>query len=98
MTKHQQINAQFARDQGMVMLAFPGNKRIAAFCSGQLQKTCAAAAHDRDFFNMLMAQYADAGLRGKGFLELPDQRAYWLGRARSVRPNGTKPAGRADGT
>lgn len=31
-------------------------------------------------------------------LELPDQRAYWLGRARSVRPNKTKPAGRADGT
>ena len=30
--------------------------------------------------------------------EMPDQRAYWLGRARSVRPNGTKPAGRADGT
>lgn len=29
---------------------------------------------------------------------VPDQRAYWLGRARSVRPNGTKPAGRADGT
>ena len=30
--------------------------------------------------------------------ENSDQRAYWLSRARGVRPNGTKPAGRADGT
>ena len=40
----------------------------------------------------------NSAVRLSGGTELPDQRAYWLSRARSVRPNGTKPAGRADGT
>ena len=48
--------------------------------------------------DVLIRKAENSAVRLSGGTELPDQRAYWLGRARSVRPNGTKPAGRADGT
>lgn len=52
-----------------------------------------AAAYD-----VLIRKAENSAVRLSGGTELPDQRAYWLSRARSVRPNGTKPASRADGT
>lgn len=51
-----------------------------------------AAAYD-----VLIRKAENSAVRLSGGTELPDQRAYWLGRARSVRPNGTRPASRADG-
>lgn len=52
----------------------------------------------RAAYDVLIRKAENSAVRLSGGTELPDQRAYWLGRARSVRPNGTKPAGRADGT
>lgn len=52
-----------------------------------------AAAYD-----VLIRKAENSAVRLSGGTELPDQRAYWLGRARSVRPNGTRPVGRADKT
>ena len=49
-------------------------------------------------YDVLIRKAENSAVRLSGGTELPDQRAYWLGRARSVRPNRTKPAGRADGT
>lgn len=49
-------------------------------------------------YDVLIRKAENSSVRLSGGTELPDQRAYWLSRARSVRPNGTKPAGRADGT
>lgn len=52
----------------------------------------------RAAYDVLIRKAENSAVRLSGGTELPDQRAYWLGRARSVRPNKTKPAGRADGT
>lgn len=52
-----------------------------------------AAAYD-----VLIRKAESSGVRLSGGTELPDQREYWMSRARSVRPNGTRPVGRADGT
>lgn len=56
--------------------------------------------HDGDVnataYDVLIRKAESSGLRIAGGTELPDQRAYWLGRARAVRPNATKAAGRAD--
>ena len=56
--------------------------------------------HDGDVnataYDVLIRKAESSGLRLAGGTELPDQRAYWLGRARAVRPNATKAAGRAD--
>lgn len=49
-------------------------------------------------YDVLIRKAENSGVRIAGGTELPDQRAYWLSRARSVRKNGTRPAGRADGT
>ena len=49
-------------------------------------------------YDVLLRKAENSGLRLSGGTELPDQRAYWLSRARSVRRNGTRPAARADGT
>ena len=61
-----------------------------------------AALHEGDVrraaYDVLIRKAENSAVRLSGGTELPDQRAYWLGRARSVRPNRTKPAGRADGT
>ena len=58
--------------------------------------------HDGDVraaaYDVLIRKAENSAVRLSGGTELPDQRAYWLGRARSVRPNGTKPIGRADKT
>ena len=51
----------------------------------------------RAAYDVLIRKAENSAVRLSGGTELPDQRAYWLGRARSVRPNGTKPAGRAAG-
>lgn len=52
----------------------------------------------RAAYDVLIRKAENSAVRLSGGTELPDQRAYWLSRARSVRPNRTKPAGRADGT
>lgn len=49
-------------------------------------------------YDVLIRKAENSGVRLSGGTELPDQRAYWLSRARSVRRNGTRPAARADGT
>ena len=49
-------------------------------------------------YDVLIRKAESSGIRLSGGTELPDQRAYWLSRARSVRKNGTRPAARADGT
>ena len=49
-------------------------------------------------YDVLIRKAENSGIRLSGGTELPDQRAYWLSRARSVRKNGTRPAARADGT
>ena len=53
---------------------------------------------DAQLAMLLIRTAENSAVRRSGGTELPDQRADWLGRARSVRPNRTKPAGRADGT
>ena len=53
---------------------------------------------DKTAYDVLIRKAENTGVRLSGGTELPDQRDYWLGRARSVRPNGTKAAGRADRT
>lgn len=52
-----------------------------------------AAAYD-----VLLRKAENSAVRLAGGTELPDQREYWLSRARAVRPNATRAAGRADGT
>ncbi len=58
--------------------------------------------HDGDVraaaYDVLIRKAESSGVRLSGGTELPDQRAYWLSRARGVRPNGTRPIGRADKT
>lgn len=58
--------------------------------------------HDGDVqaaaYDVLLRKAENSGVRLAGGTELPDQRAYWLSRARGVRPNGTRPIGRADKT
>ncbi|MGN1370185.1 MAG: hypothetical protein ACI4WX_15045 [Aristaeellaceae bacterium] len=58
--------------------------------------------HDGDVraaaYDVLIRKAESSGVRLSGGTELPDQREYWMSRARSVRPNGTRPIGRADGT
>lgn len=58
--------------------------------------------HDDDVraaaYDVLIRKAESSGIRLSGGTELPDQRAYWMSRARSVRPNGTRPIGRADRT
>ncbi len=58
--------------------------------------------HDGDIraaaYDVLIRKAESSSVRLSGGTELPDQREYWMSRARSVRPNGTKPIGRADGT
>ena len=49
-------------------------------------------------YDVLIRKAENSAVRLSGGTELPDQRAYWMGRARSVRPNRTQTAGRADGT
>ena len=49
-------------------------------------------------YDVLLRKAENSAVRLSGGTELPDQRAYWLSRARSVRKNGTRPAARADGT
>ena len=49
-------------------------------------------------YDVLLRKAENSAVRLSGGTELPDQRAYWLSRARSVRKNGTRPAPRADGT
>lgn len=60
------------------------------------------ALHDGDIraaaYDVLIRKAENSGVRLSGGTELPDQRAYWMARARSVRPNGTRPIGRADKT
>lgn len=58
--------------------------------------------HDGDVraaaYDVLVRKAENSGIRLSGGTELPDQREYWMSRARSVRPNGTRPIGRADRT
>ncbi len=49
-------------------------------------------------YDVLIRKAENSAIRLSGGTELPDQRAYWLSRARSVRKNGTRPAARADRT
>lgn len=49
-------------------------------------------------YDVLLRKAENSAVRLSGGTELPDQRAYWLARARSVRRNNTRPAGRADRT
>lgn len=49
-------------------------------------------------YDVLIRKAENSAVRLPGGAELPDQRAYWLARARSVRPNATRAARRADGT
>lgn len=49
-------------------------------------------------YDVLLRKAEATDIRIAGGTELPDQRAYWLSRARSVRKNGSRPASRADGT
>lgn len=58
--------------------------------------------HDGDVretaYDVLIRKAENSAVRLSGGTELPDQRAYWLSRAKAVRRNGTRPAGRADRT
>lgn len=58
--------------------------------------------HDGDVYaaayDALLRKAESSALSLPGGARLPDQRAYWLSRARAVRPNATKAVGRADGT
>lgn len=49
-------------------------------------------------YDVLLRKAESSAVRLSGGTELPDQRDYWLSRARSVRPNATRAVGRADRT
>lgn len=90
------VNAD-AEGCGEAACALPSSRM---FTDGQLQELLELHGSDVEdtAYDVLIRKAENSGIRLSGGTELPDQRAYWLSRARSVRKNGTRPAARADGT